>query len=102
MEQTPVRNKVAEQIQWLQLGALIITFCGILMTLGRKDAALEQAVVAVKELQAITIDLAKTQARMLETDRNQEGQLAQITVRLHTLEMRNANDLRNSNERTTK
>lgn len=59
------------------------------MSLGKKDYALEQAVSGVQELQKITIDLAKTQASMLENDRGTEKQLVDILVRLRSLEGRN-------------
>jgi len=59
------------------------------MSLGRKDYALEQAVSGVRELQKITIDLAKTQASMLESDRGTEKQLVDILVRLRSLEGKN-------------
>ena len=59
------------------------------MALGKKDYALEQAVNGVQELQKITIDLAKTQASMLENDRGTEKQIVDILVRLRSLEGRN-------------
>lgn len=59
------------------------------MSLGRKDYALEQAVDGVQQLQKITIDLAKTQASMLENDRGTEKQLVDILMRLRSLEGKN-------------
>lgn len=82
-------SKISERIQWMQLFILCVTVTGIFMSLGRKDYALEQAVSGVQELQKITIDLAKTQASMLEHDRGTEKLLVDIQIRLRSLEGRN-------------
>lgn len=87
MESITTQN--AERIQWLQLFVLCVTVIGIFLSLGRKDYALEQAVSGVQELQKITIDLAKTQASMLENDRSTEKQIVDILIRLRSLEGRN-------------
>ena len=87
MESITTQN--AERIQWMQLFILCVTVIGIFMALGKKDYALEQAVSGVQELQKITIDLAKTQASMLENDRGTEKQIVDILVRLRSLEGKN-------------
>jgi hypothetical protein len=87
MESITTQN--AERIQWMQLFILCVTVIGIFMSLGRKDYALEQAVSGVQELQKITIDLAKTQASMLENDRGTEKLLIDIQLRLRSLEGKN-------------
>ena len=75
-------------IQFFQLATLIIGVAGLFLTVGRKDARLEQNTIEIHELRDIASDLAKASVESTMTDRNQDRRLDEIRERLARLEDR--------------
>lgn len=73
-------------IQFFQLATLIIGVAGLFLTVGRKDARLEQNTVEITELKDIASELAKTSVELTVTDREQDRRLDDLRERLANLE----------------
>jgi len=64
----------------------IIAVGSILIVFGQRDASLGEVISTVRELQSVSIQLAKTQAAQLEGARHTEKTIEQIVGRLNELE----------------
>lgn len=73
-------------IQFFQLATLIIGVAGLFLTVGRKDARLEQNTVEIAELKDIASELAKASVESTVTDREQDRRLDDLRERLANLE----------------
>jgi len=72
--------------QWGNLITAVVAVGSILIMLGQRDAGLTDVIATVRELQSVSIQLAKTQAAQLEGARHTEKTLEQIVGRLNELE----------------
>lgn len=73
-------------IQFFQLATLIIGVAGLFLTVGRKDARLEQNTMEIAELKDIASELAKASVESTVTDREQDRRLDDLRERLANLE----------------
>jgi hypothetical protein len=73
-------------IQFFQLATLIIGVAGLFLTVGRKDARLEQNTLEIAELKDIASELAKASVESTMTDREQDRRLDDLKGRLARLE----------------
>lgn len=80
------KASVGVVIQFLQLATLIIGVAGLFLTVGRKDARLEQNTVEIAELKDIASELAKASVESTVTDREQDRRLDDLRERLANLE----------------
>jgi len=72
--------------QWGNLITAVVAVGGVLIMLGQRDAGLSDVITTVRELQSVSIQLAKTQAAQLEGARHTEKTIEQIVGRLNELE----------------
>lgn len=82
----PNKANLGVVIQFFQLATLIIGVAGLFLTVGRKDARLEQNTVEITELKDIASELAKTSVELTVTDREQDRRLDDLRERLANLE----------------
>ncbi len=73
-------------IQFFQLATLIIGVAGLFLTVGRKDARLEQNTVEIAELKDIASEIAKASVESTITNREQDRRLDDLKSRLARLE----------------
>lgn len=73
-------------IQFFQLATLIVGVAGLFLTVGRKDARLEQNTLEIAELKDIASELAKASVESTMTDREQDRRLDDLKGRLARLE----------------
>lgn len=73
-------------IQFFQLATLIVGVAGLFLTVGRKDARLEQNTVEIAELKDIASEIAKASVESTITNREQDRRLDDLKSRLARLE----------------
>ena len=73
-------------IQFFQLATLIVGVAGLFLTVGRKDARLEQNTVEIAELKDIASEIAKASIESTITNREQDRRLDDLKSRLARLE----------------
>jgi len=73
-------------LQWAQLLVLVIGVAGVFLTIGRRDATLEQNSAQIAELRSICSDLARVTGSLSSTDVAHSTQIAGIEKRLDRLE----------------
>jgi hypothetical protein len=73
-------------IQFFQLATLVVGVAGLFLTVGRKDARLEQNTLEIAELKDIASELAKASVESTMTDREQDRRLDDLKGRLARLE----------------
>jgi hypothetical protein len=76
-------------LQFIQTLVLLGSVAGVFMTIGRRDAALDNHGERIKELAAITSDLARTVSTLSATDREYSARIDSIQNRIERLERKN-------------
>jgi hypothetical protein len=81
-------HKVSVQtvLQGVQTLVLLGSIAAVFMTIGRRDAMLDGHGERIKELAAITSDLAKTVGSLSATDREFGAKIESIIIRIDRLE----------------
>jgi len=89
-EQSTTRHAagISRALQVGQLIVIVIGVAGIFMTLGRRDATIDQNGTQISELRAICSDLVRVVGSLSSTDATHAAQLASIDRRLDRLESR--------------
>lgn len=80
------RSNLSMIVQFFQLGTLIIGVAGLFLTVGRKDARLEQNTIEIAELKDIASEIAKASIESAITNREQDRRLDDLRERLSQLE----------------
>lgn len=75
-------------VQLLQLVTLLVGVGSVAVMLGRRDAAIEQNLDAIRELRAVTSDLAKAQTAAATAGIVNREKIADLIRRLDALERR--------------
>tara|TARA_Y100001938_G_scaffold147947_1_gene230376 strand:- start:779 stop:1048 length:270 start_codon:yes stop_codon:yes gene_type:complete len=75
-------------VQFLQLATLVIGVGGLFLTIGRRDANLDQNTAEILQLRDIASDLVKTSIETTTTNREQDRRLEELRDRLDALERR--------------
>ena len=83
---TRSRQNVQTVLQTLQLLALIVGIGGLFLTVGRKDATLENNTSEIRDLRAISTDLVKASIESTTTNREQDRRLEDLRARIARLE----------------
>ena len=73
-------------LQFIQTLVLLGSVAGVFMTIGRRDASLDNQGERIKELAAITSDLARTVSTLSATDREYSARIDSIQSRIDRLE----------------
>ena len=73
-------------LQFIQTVVLLGSIAGVFMTIGRKDQAMDNQADRLKELAAITADLARTVSTLSATDREYAAKIDNIQSRIDRLE----------------
>jgi hypothetical protein len=73
-------------LQFIQTVVLLGSIAGVFMTIGRKDQAMDNQADRLKELAAITADLARTVSTLSATDREYAAKIDSIQSRIDRLE----------------
>ena len=73
-------------IQFFQLATLVVGVAGLFLTVGRKDARLDQNTVEIAELKDIGSELAKTSIEYTMGNREQDRRLDDLRDRLARME----------------
>lgn len=76
-------------LQFIQTLVLLGSVAGVFMTIGRRDASLDNQGERIKELAAITSDLAHTVSTLSATDREYSARIDSIQNRIERLERKN-------------
>lgn len=76
-------------LQFIQTLVLLGSVAGVFMTIGRRDASLDNQGERIKELAAITSDLARTVSTLSATDREYSARIDAIQNRIERLERKN-------------
>lgn len=76
-------------LQGVQTLVLLGSIAAVFMTVGRRDATLDAQGERLKELAAITSDLAKTVGTLSATDREFGARIDSILLRIDRLERKN-------------
>jgi hypothetical protein len=76
-------------LQFIQTLVLLGSVAGVFMTIGRRDASLDNQGERIKELAAITSDLARTVSTLSATDREYSARIDSIQNRIERLERKN-------------
>lgn len=88
MNQEQHRETVKIVVQFLQLATLIVGVGGMFLSIGRRDANLEQNTAEILQLRDIASDLVKTSIETTTTNRDQDRRLEELRDRLDALERR--------------
>tara|TARA_Y100001938_G_scaffold134287_1_gene194557 strand:- start:116 stop:385 length:270 start_codon:yes stop_codon:yes gene_type:complete len=86
MIQEQNRETLKIVVQFLQLATLIIGVGGLFLSIGRRDAILDQNVAEILQLRDIASDLVKTSIETTTTNREQDRRLEELRNRLDALE----------------
>lgn len=86
--ETNLSQKISVQtvLQGVQTLVLLGSIAAVFMTIGRRDAMLDGHGERIKELAAITSDLAKTVGSLSATDREFGAKIESIIIRIDRLE----------------
>lgn len=86
--ESTLSHKVSVQtvLQGVQTLVLLGSIAAVFMTVGRRDAMLDGHADRIKELAAITSDLAKTVGTLSATDREFGAKIESILTRIDRLE----------------
>jgi len=86
--ESTLSHKVSVQtvLQGVQTLVLLGSIAAVFMTIGRRDAMLDGHGERIKELAAITSDLAKTVGSLSATDREFGAKIESIIIRIDRLE----------------
>ena len=82
------RLHLGPDVQFLQLGTLILGVAGMFLSIGRRDATLEVNSAEIRQLRDIASDLVKTSIQTTTTNREQDRRLEELRDRLDALERR--------------
>jgi hypothetical protein len=88
-------------IQFFQLATLIVGVAGLFLTVGRKDARLDQNTVEIAELKDIASELAKTSIESTMANREQDRRLDDLRDRLARMEFQPMIDQLRENRRAS-
>jgi len=96
MEQTKKIN-ISLVVSSLQLVVMLIGIAGLFVTIGRKDAAIENTISDMTELKAIVQDLLKAQITVVSNDATHSAILSSTQKEIQEIKRRLENIERRSN-----